>query len=983
MNTDLLGLISHEELSLPMAAEGQTVGNEDLLNESSSTDDEVKVKDVVGGVTQTAQSTDTEIPDESEEECNQLKSNTNSKDTDLEQPLLDETKETDSELQFVYNTKEESYGDTVLLLPFDENNTSSTDEIEPKYIDSEKIDEKKDNLTVSTPLESIHFVDESGDKERLLQPDSDLSFNSDDKYQKKVDDEKTHPDYYLKGSASLIENLPKDTVNESLPKVDETPPDGGLDEIQIASCLDENLSRDILDDALIELTSVQPVEAAGHFLELSVEDSENTLSNEATPDMITGHLHKCSSQESMEKTSNSITLLGLARGDNQETVESDTEQAIFIPSVKLKGVLDYQTGKEISDSANTATEPSDSVTEATEPSGSATGTSHSSAEAAGVEHILNEHSSDDETEPKSEDVDGDVIVPDPTLVQENKVIDQDSDIEEGHLEVTAYQETEKSEDDKVLVYEHPFVSHVNVDSVNYPESCLAKEKKRKKKDHSLKDSEDHIKSLLVSLNLKHLKAFLRTSLWAHDHQMRGLLWQQACKYLHKAGGDFYEEMVDELYNQQGQSGEVTLPSLVDFDNLPTYHLNTPGIQSVQKILAVMHHTNPDITYCPTLFGLVSVFLHYMTPSDAYNCAYGLLRSKETFIMQTKVSFEATKMVIRDLTKTYAKSAYVNLVRNTNNIDGVFDSWYWWIFRDLPFPHLVCIIDCFILEGIKVFYRAALAILILYTKHTAKRSRSSSRHGHADAATSIRQFCREFPFRTDKLLRTGFGVRGLTRKHIKKLQIKNEMYINSRHLHTSASSQSMNGRRRANSGPTNIHIDGTSTIFTQDMLYTVWSWLPPRFAVCQPELLYTSEEHGTSLMTLYTRVEDHQPTLIVIKTTNDEVFGAFCSTYWRDRKHRTKNLSYFGTGETFIFTLNPKKQKYSWVGLQQEDIPNTANMFLAGDNSMLTIGGGNGEAIQLDANLLHCRTEKCDTFHNEPLCTGEDFTCKVVEVYGFV
>ncbi|KAJ8310486.1 hypothetical protein KUTeg_012351 [Tegillarca granosa] len=166
------------------------------------------------------------------------------------------------------------------------------------------------------------------------------------------------------------------------------------------------------------------------------------------------------------------------------------------------------------------------------------------------------------------------------------------------------------------------------------------------------------------------------------------------------------------------------------------------------------------------------------------------------------------------------------------------------------------------------------------------------------------------------------------------------------------------------------------------LYNIWSWLPPRYAVCQPELLYTSEEHGTSLMTLYTRAENHEPTLIVIKTTTDEVFGAFCSTYWRDRRHKNKNLSYFGTGETFLFTLVPERKKYEWVGLHQSEIPNTANMFLAGDNSVLTIGGGHGEAIQLDANLLHCRTEKCDTFDNNPLCSNQDFTCKVVEVYGF-
>ena len=43
---------------------------------------------------------------------------------------------------------------------------------------------------------------------------------------------------------------------------------------------------------------------------------------------------------------------------------------------------------------------------------------------------------------------------------------------------------------------------------------------------------------------------------------------------------------------------------------------------------------------------------------------------------------------------------------------------------------------------------------------------------------------------------------------------------------------------------------------------------------------------------------------------------------------------------------------------------------------------NGEAILLDENLLHCRTEYCDTFANEPLCDKKDFACNVVEVYGF-
>jgi hypothetical protein len=68
-------------------------------------------------------------------------------------------------------------------------------------------------------------------------------------------------------------------------------------------------------------------------------------------------------------------------------------------------------------------------------------------------------------------------------------------------------------------------------------------------------------------------------------------------------------------------------------------------------------------------------------------------------------------------------------------------------------------------------------------------------------------------------------------------------------------------------------------------------------------------------------------------------GVTRSSYWRDRRQSSKNLSYFGTGETFLFTLSPQKKKYEWVGLHEDEIPNTAHMFLAGDNSVLTIGGG--------------------------------------------
>lgn len=42
----------------------------------------------------------------------------------------------------------------------------------------------------------------------------------------------------------------------------------------------------------------------------------------------------------------------------------------------------------------------------------------------------------------------------------------------------------------------------------------------------------------------------------------------------------------------------------------------------------------------------------------------------------------------------------------------------------------------------------------------------------------------------------------------------------------------------------------------------------------------------------------------------------------------------------------------------------------------------GIAINLTSDLAKGRSERCLTFENESLVSGEDFECAVLEVYGF-
>lgn len=133
---------------------------------------------------------------------------------------------------------------------------------------------------------------------------------------------------------------------------------------------------------------------------------------------------------------------------------------------------------------------------------------------------------------------------------------------------------------------------------------------------------------------------------------------------------------------------------------------------------------------------------------------------------------------------------------------------------------------------------------------------------------------------------------------------------------------------------------------------------------QPVLLYTTEEHGCSLTTFYVRVEQHEPTLLMIKTCNNEVivlmfpeflctkvvilfypqvFGAYCSSRWFERNlkdDRGQRQAYFGTGETFLFSLYPERAKYPWVGIEgDKGLGHASELFMAADSKMITIGGG--------------------------------------------
>ncbi|KYO40958.1 TLD domain-containing protein 2 isoform A [Alligator mississippiensis] len=128
-------------------------------------------------------------------------------------------------------------------------------------------------------------------------------------------------------------------------------------------------------------------------------------------------------------------------------------------------------------------------------------------------------------------------------------------------------------------------------------------------------------------------------------------------------------------------------------------------------------------------------------------------------------------------------------------------------------------------------------------------------------------------------------------------------------------------------PSELLLNGRSSILKSGEMQQLAPHLPPRMTTGHPwSLLYCTARNGFSLKTLYRSMTSLScPVLLVIRDTNGQMFGAFSSTSIR------VSSSFYGTGETFLFSFSPELKVFKWTG--------SNTFFMKGDADLLVIGGG--------------------------------------------
>jgi len=145
-----------------------------------------------------------------------------------------------------------------------------------------------------------------------------------------------------------------------------------------------------------------------------------------------------------------------------------------------------------------------------------------------------------------------------------------------------------------------------------------------------------------------------------------------------------------------------------------------------------------------------------------------------------------------------------------------------------------------------------------------------------------------------------------------------------------------------------------------------------------ELIYSLSDHGSSFLTLYDRIADKGPLLLVIKDTQDQIFGAYIPNSVK------VSTRFYGSGECFLWSKGDEKNHrpfkvYEWAGLNEFNVLTSREIIAFG-------GGKQGRfGLSIDPDLEGGTTAFCDTFKNEPLtisCHEDEVQAQTLPTYYY-
>lgn len=408
-------------------------------------------------------------------------------------------------------------------------------------------------------------------------------------------------------------------------------------------------------------------------------------------------------------------------------------------------------------------------------------------------------------------------------------------------------------------------------------------------------------------------------------------------------------------------------------DLTSLQLTEAQQADLTKVLHLIGHRHPHLEFVPLFPAMAGILSTLCSARGAFACMEAIIRggSSQTepkdwpFFPQSRREGLIFGRIFEDLVLKFVPSVSRHLLKLLKDEAESSPQWHRLLSElfigILPQHSILRILDSYVIEGYKVLFRFALA-------HVALRQ-------HCLLHTNTcRDFFRELlaPVSDDP---DAYAFK-LLQKTAYNFKISRGILARSKNRHRKLSLDDFEDEDRAIMLQRTLPRLLRPSSFVSELDWaSIWSWIPARFRILDLELVFTTAEHGYRLGTLFERAGDAEPLLILVETTDGNMFGAYLSRSLQNRSTR----KFFGTGETCLFNLRPHPVVFRW------DESHDNQQFIYGDENFLAIGCSAGKfGMWLDRDLNQVVSSACDTFRNPSLIEHEsgwsDVYC--VEVFKF-
>jgi len=198
-----------------------------------------------------------------------------------------------------------------------------------------------------------------------------------------------------------------------------------------------------------------------------------------------------------------------------------------------------------------------------------------------------------------------------------------------------------------------------------------------------------------------------------------------------------------------------------------------------------------------------------------------------------------------------------------------------------------------------------------------------------------------------------------------------------------------------------NLDDFPRILSNDVMQEIARrGLPIALTLRKWKRIYSVAKDGDSMKTMLYLVSRYRYTLMVIKSTRGDIFGAFANDTWEERGSRGK--TFYGSGQSFLFSVRSslakvdnapicEMQPYAPTNRDQVEIYKWkgTNVYLQMcdmSNDRIAMGGGGNTGsfgLCVEDSFRRGSTGYCETFGNPRLCSDNEFDILDMEMYGFV